>query len=149
MIKHTLLLLVLLLVACSSRGPINTPGFDKQFTGLINENEQILLFSACQLRADTYMEGEIKMVPTYQGVMVLTNKAVRFLLWDSENNNYKVGVEMPYRQLAQHKFEFNTLISSFVAVRTYDGHAYAFMLSDETIKPMSRYLTMGKMGHLQ
>lgn len=150
-ITRTLLILPLLLLlsACTSRGPINTPHFDSRFTSVISEQENILLYSACELRAGTYMEGEIKMVPSYQGLMLLTNEFIRFLSWDAKAEVYRIEMELPYHQLLQSKYEFNTLISSFVAIRARNGEAYAFMIADEMVKITYRFLLMGQAGHLK
>ncbi|MEH6823669.1 MAG: hypothetical protein V7629_07175 [Motiliproteus sp.] len=142
------LLLVLLLNGCASKGPINSPNFDNRFTEIISSAENILLYSPTQVRVGTYMEAEIKMIPSYNGVMVLTNHAIRFLHWDAEEKNYRIQVYLPYTDLKQAKYEFNTLISSFVAVRATNGEAFAFMLSDEMIKLTYRFLMMGQAGHL-
>lgn len=141
-------LLVLLLSGCTSKGPINSLKFDNRFTGVISSAENILLYGPTEVRVGTYMENEIKMVPSYNGVMVLTNHAIRFLHWDAEEKNYRVQVHLPYTDLKQAKYEFNTLISSFVAVRATNGDAFAFMLSDEMVKVTYRFLMMGKAGHL-
>ncbi|MEH6629144.1 MAG: hypothetical protein V7739_22155 [Motiliproteus sp.] len=141
-------LLVLLLGGCASNGPINSPEFDNRFTGVISKTENIFLYSSAEVRVGTYMEDEIILVDSYQGVMVLTNYAIRFLYWDAEVKDYSVQIDLPYRDLKQAKYGFNTLIPSYVAVRATNGESFAFMLDDEVVKLAYRFLMMGKAGHL-
>ncbi len=141
-------LLVLLLVGCAGKGPINSPEFDNRFDGVISKSENIFLYRSAEIRIGTYMEDEIKRVDSYRGVMVLTNYAIRFLYWDAEEKDYRVQIDLPYQDLKQAKYGFNTLIPSYVAVRANNGETFAFMLDDEVVTLTYRFLMMGKAGHL-
>jgi len=123
--------LLSVLMGCTTPGPIGSAGFDPHFVGVVDADERVLLYAPCEVRVGTYMENEIRMVPTYGGVLLLTDQGLRFLQWDAKGRVYQAGVQFPYGALAQHKLQVNTLIPSYVAVRTEDGHAYAFMLEDE------------------
>jgi hypothetical protein len=94
------------------------------------------------------MEDEIKLVDSYRGVMVLTNYAIRFLYWDAGVGGYRVQIDLPYKDLKQAKYGYNTLIPSYIAVRATNGESFAFMLDDEVVKLTYRFLVMGKAGHL-
>ena len=146
--RRVTVLLLLLLGGCASKGPINTAEFDNRFAGVVSNAENIVLYSATEVRVGTYMEAEIKMVDSYQGVMVLTNYAVRFLYWDAESTDYRVMIEVLYQDLRQLKYGFNTLIPSFVAIRANNGESFAFMLDDGVVKLTYRFLVMGRAGHL-
>jgi len=139
----------LFLGGCTSNGPINSPGFDNRFTGVISNAENIFLYTAAEVQIDNYMDDQIKLVDSYRGVMVLSSHAIRFLSWDVKEKAYRVQIDLPYRDLNQAKYGFNSLIPSYVAVRANNGEAFAFMIKDrEVVKLAYRFLMLGKAGHL-
>lgn len=139
---------ILLLSGCARNGPIDSAEFDNRFTGVISQAENILLYSPAEIRIGTYMEGEIKIVEANRGVMVVTNHAIRFLYWDTVTKDYRIQIDLPFNDLKQAKYGFNTLIPSFVAVRANNGESFTFMLDDKLVKLTYRFLLLGKAGHL-
>ena len=127
-----LLCAALMLAACKSYGPIGTPDFDPTYGRTLEKNEQLLFSSWAELVDGTFMEGEMAAHPSYEGVLLLTDKRVLFAVWNDKQQRYRPALWTDYSGIAQLKMHNNNLLQ-YIAIVAADGSKFSFMLGKQTV----------------
>jgi hypothetical protein len=121
-----------LLSGCKNYGPIGTPNFDPTYSRTLEENEQLLFSAQTELVDGTYMEGEEKSYPSYDGVLLLTNKRMLFALWNENQQRYEPSIWTGYPYIAQVKMHNNILLQ-YIAIVATDGSKFTYMLAKKSV----------------
>ena len=127
-----LLCATVLLSGCKSYGPIGTPDFDPAYSRTLERNE-LLQFSAWSELVDgTYMEGEEESHPSYEGVLLLTDRRMLFAIWNAKQQRYVPSLWADYSEVAQIKMHNNILLQ-YIAIVATDGSKFTFMLGAKSV----------------
>jgi hypothetical protein len=128
------LCVAILLSGCSSYGPIGTPDFDPAYSRTLDKNEQLLFSSPTELVDGTFMEGEMAGYPSYEGVLLLTDKRVLFAAWNKKQQRYEPALWTGYANIAQLKMH-NNILMQYIAIVAMDGSKFSFMLGKQSVDP--------------
>lgn len=139
-----LLWATVLLSGCKSYGPIGTLDFDPTYSRTLEKNEQLLFSAQTELVDGTYMEGEEKSYPSYDGVLLLTNERMLFALWNGKQQRYKPLLWTGYSNIAQIKMH-NNILMQYIAIVATDGSKFTFMLGTKSVDSANTIL----MEHIQ
>lgn len=138
-----LLCAAMLLPGCTSYGPIGTPNFDPTYGRTLEKNEQLLFSSWTELIDGTFMNGEMEAYPSYEGVLLLTDRRVLFAVWNQKQQRYEPALWTGYDGIAQLKMHNNILLQ-YIAIVAADGSKFSFMLGKQSVD--SAYGVL--MGHI-
>ena len=133
----------MLLPGCTSYGPIGTPNFDPTYGRTLEKNEQLLFSSWTELIDGTFMNGELEAYPSYEGVLLLTDRRVLFAVWNQKQQRYEPALWTGYDGIAQLKMHNNILLQ-YIAIVAADGSKFSFMLGKQSVD--SAYGVL--MGHI-
>jgi hypothetical protein len=122
----------ILLSGCKSYGPIGSPNFDPTYSRTLEKNEQLLFSSWAELIDGTFMEGELEAYPSYEGVLLLTDKRVLFAVWNKRQQRYEPALWSGYPDIAQLKMHNNNLLQ-YIAIVSEDGSKFSFMLGKQSV----------------
>jgi hypothetical protein len=129
-----LLCAAMLLSGCKSYGPIGAPDFDPTYSRTLEKNEQLLFSSWTELVDGTFMEGELEAYPSYEGVLLLTDKRMLFAVWNKKQQRYEPALWTGYPNIVQLKMHNNNLLQ-YIAVVADDGSKFSFMLGKQSVDP--------------
>jgi hypothetical protein len=129
-----LLCAAMALSGCKSYGPIGAPDFDPTYSRSLEKNEQLLFSSWTELIDGTFMEGELEAYPSYEGVLLLTDKRVLFAVWNQKQQRYEPALWTGYPGIAQLKMHNNNLLQ-YIAIVAQDGSKFSFMLGKQSVDP--------------
>lgn len=129
-----LLCAAMLLAGCKSYGPIGAPDFDPTYSRTLEKNEQLLFSSWTELVDGTFMEGELEAYPSYEGVLLLTDKRMLFAVWNKKQQRYEPALWTGYPNIVQLKMHNNNLLQ-YIAVIADDGSKFSFMLGKQSVDP--------------
>ena len=129
-----LLCATVLLSGCKSYGPIGTPNFDPTYSHTLEKNEQLMFSAQTELVNGTFMEGEQESYPSYDGVMLLTNERILFVLWNEKQQRYEPSIWTGYPYIAQVKMHNNILLQ-YIAIVATDGSKFTYMLDKQSVDP--------------
>jgi hypothetical protein len=121
-----------LLTGCKSYGPIGTANFDPTYSRTLEKNEQLLFSSWTELIDGTFMEGELVAYPSYEGVLLLTDKRVLFAVWNKKQQRYEPALWAVYSSIVQYKMHNNNLLQ-YIAIAAADGSKFSFMLGRQSV----------------
>ena len=121
-----------LLSGCKSYGPIGTPDFDPTYSRTLDANEQLLFSSWTELIDGTFMNGELEAYPSYEGVLLLTDKRVLFAVWNKKQQRYEPALWTGYPDIMQLKMHNNNLLQ-YIAIVVADGSKFSFMLGKQSV----------------
>jgi hypothetical protein len=127
-----LLCAAMLLSGCKSYGPIGTPNFDSTYSRTLETNEQLLFSSWAELIDGTFMEGELDAYPSYEGVLLLTDKRVLFAVWNKKQQRYEPALWTGYPSIAQLKMH-NNIMLQYIAIVAADGSKFSLMLGKQSV----------------
>ena len=139
-----LLCVAAMLSGCKSYGPIGAPNFDPTYSLTLEKNEQLLFSSWTELVDGTYMEGEEKSYPSYEGVLLLTNERMLFARWNEKQQRYEPSIWTGYPYIAQVKMH-NNILMQYIAIVATDGSKFTYMLGEKSVDPAYAIL----MDHIQ
>jgi hypothetical protein len=122
----------ILLAGCKSYGPIGASNFDPTYSRTLENNEQLQFSSWAELVDGTFMEGEMALYPTYEGVLLLTDKRVLFAIWNTKQQRYEPVLWTGYSGIAQLKMHNNNLMQ-YIAIVAEDGSKFSFMLGKHNV----------------
>jgi len=129
-----LLCAAMLLSGCKSYGPIGAPDFDPTYSRTLEKNEQLLFSSWTELVDGTFMEGELEAYPSYEGVLLLTDKRMLFAVWNKKQQRYEPALWTGYPNIVHLKMHNNNLLQ-YIAVVADDGSKFSFMLGKQSVDP--------------
>lgn len=118
--------------SCKSYGPIGTSNFDSTYSRTLETNEQLLFSSWAELVDGTFMEGELEAYPSYEGVLLLTDKRVLFAVWNKKQQRYEPALWTDYPNIAQLKMH-NNIMLQYIAIVAEDGSKFSFMLGKQSV----------------
>ena len=121
-----------LMAGCESYGPIGAANFDPTYSRTLETNEQLLFSSQTELIDGTFMEGELVAYPSYQGVLLLTDKRVLFAVWNKKQQRYEPALWTAYSSIMQYKMHNNNLLQ-YIAIAANDGSKFSFMLGRHNV----------------
>jgi hypothetical protein len=124
----------LLLPGCKSYGPMGTSNFDPTYSRTLEKNEQLLFSSWTELIDGTFMQGELAAYPSYEGVLLLTDKRVLFAVWNKRQQRYEPALWTSYTDIMQLKMHNNILLQ-YIAIVAADGSKFSFMLGKQSVDP--------------
>ena len=127
-----LLCAAMLLPGCKSYGPIGTANFDPTYSRTLENNEQLLFSSWAELIDGTFMNGELEAYPSYEGVLLLTDKRVLFAVWNRKQERYEPALWTGYSNIMQLKMHNNNLLQ-YIAIVAEDGSKFSFMLGKQSV----------------
>jgi hypothetical protein len=122
----------ILLTGCKSYGPIGAPDFDPTYSRTLENDEQLLFSSWAELVDGTFMEGEMAQYPSYEGVLLLTDKRVLFAEWNAKQQRYVPALWTGYSGIAQLKMH-NNILMQYIAIVAEDGSKFSFMLGRQSV----------------
>lgn len=133
-VRPLVLISVLWLAACAGPGPIGTPNFDPSYRRTLEQGESLVFSASSVLVAGTYMEGEVASYPSYQGVLLLTDRRLLFAQWNGQQRRYEPLIWTDYADFTRVK-RHNTALLRYVAMTATDGNKFAYMLSKDDVEP--------------
>ncbi len=122
----------LLLSGCKSYGPIGTPDFDPAYSRTLEKSEQLLFSAKTELENGTFMEGEEASIPSFDGVLLLTNERMLFALWNEQQQRYEPSLWTGYPYIAQVKMH-NNILMQYIAIIATDGSKFTYMLDKQNV----------------
>jgi hypothetical protein len=127
-----LLCAAVLLSGCKSYGPIGAPNFDPAYRHTLEKNEQLLFSAKTELENGTFMEAEETSIPSYDGVLLLTNERMLFAIWNEQQQRYEPSLWTGYPDIAKVKMH-NTILMQYIAIIATDGSKFTYMLDKHNV----------------
>ncbi len=138
--RPTLLILALsILVGCSSFEPKGSTHFDESFSKSLDPVETLLHFANCNLTAGTYMEGEMTLYSTYEGVLLITDHRVMFTQWNEAEEYYEPLIWILYPDIARIK-KHNDILLRYIAIEGPEKSKNTYNLSEADVKKIYKII---------